>query len=174
MVNVRGIIPFHGRYIIICPDMYVMSLSIFHWDTDYDIHDSSQIYNHPYDNYENDKMTIFHGKTHYFMIYMIPYGSKHCLRRYLTLQTISKWYPKHFLRRYLDPYGLFPIHFPPTPWLCQDFAHAWGVHVAACFPSHGTSGIFDGGSRPLFRRRFRRGRMGTCTLWIPLVIYGKP
>ena len=34
---------------------------------------------------------------------ILPYGSKHCLRRYLTLYIISKLYPKHFLRRYLDP-----------------------------------------------------------------------
>ena len=37
------------------------------------------------------------------LLILIPYGSKHCLRRYLTLQIIAKLYPKHFLRRYLDP-----------------------------------------------------------------------
>ena len=37
-------------------------------------------------------------------IYIIyPYGSKHCLRRYLT----PKSYLKYFLRRYLDPQGIY-------------------------------------------------------------------
>ena len=42
-------------------------------------------------------MVIYRPYNAYIYIYTYPYGSKHCLRRYLTLQIIPQTLPKKVL-----------------------------------------------------------------------------
>jgi len=49
--------------------------------------------------FRSSKNVEIGGKNHVIN----PYGSKHCLRRYLSLQIIVNYTPNTSLRRYLDP-----------------------------------------------------------------------
>ena len=78
----------------------------------------------------------------------VPYGSKHCLSRYLTLQIIVNYIPQsHFLRRYNWIHRGLHILRGPVNHLIQPLT-AWG---RASWPAaHWHHGLRGGQARVLF------------------------